>query len=196
MINQFDDLTGSLTIRRLQLTGIPEILLAVVHFPSRVNYDETDQILAATELIEDIEQVEHDSGIPRTILVGDLNMNPFHPGVAGAGALHAVMTRQLAECRERTVKGRSYRFFYNPMWGYFGDRTPGPPGTFRLSAAKPLDYFWYMYDQVLLRPELMDALQALQILDSDGIEPLVTQSGTPKISTASDHLPIFFQLEL
>ena len=53
-----------------------------------------------------------------------------------------------------------------------------------------------MYDQVLLRPELMNTLRDLRILTSDGVEPLVTPNGTPKKSNASDHLPLFFQLEL
>ena len=196
LISQFDDYSGSLTVRRLQLPGVLEILIAVVHLPSAINYSEVDQLLASAKLAGDIEQTERDTGIPRTILVGDLNMNPFHPGVASAGALHAVMTKQLAARMERTVKGVSYRFFYNPMWGHFGDRTVGPAGTYHLSAAKPLNYFWNMYDQVLLRPELMYSLQDLQILDSAGIESLVTQNGKPKSSAYSDHLPIFFQLEL
>ncbi len=171
-------------------------MLAVVHFPSRVNYEENDQTLEATVLAEDLGRAERDTGIPRTILVGDLNMNPFHPGVSGAQALHAVMTKQLAERGERTVRGRSYRFFYNPMWGHFGDRTTGPPGTYHWPASNPLNYYWNIYDQVLLRPELMHSLRDLRILDSDGIESLVTQSGTPKKSNGSDHLPLFFQLEL
>lgn len=195
-VNQFNDFTDSLTIRRLKLKGVPEFLLAVVHFPSRVNYDEIDQVLEATVLAADIGKVEQDTGIFRTILVGDLNMNPFHPGVSGAQALHGVMTKQLAARETREVRGRHYRFFYNPMWGLFGDRTTGPPGTYHFSASKPGNYFWNIYDQVLLRPELMNCLRDLRILDSDGIMPLVTQSGRPKKSTASDHLPIFFQLEL
>ncbi len=195
-VHQFNDFTGSLTIRRFRLEGVPETLLAVVHFPSRVNYEETDQTLEATRLAADIANAEQDTGITRTILVGDLNMNPFHPGVSGAHTLNAVMTKQLAARGERKVRGKPYRSFYNPMWGHFGDRTTGPSGTYYLSSSKPQNYYWNIYDQVLLRPELMDTLRDVRILTSDGAEPLVTQNGTPKISDGSDHLPIFFQLEL
>jgi hypothetical protein len=53
-----------------------------------------------------------------------------------------------------------------------------------------------MFDQVLLRPSLMDSLAELRILDSDGQGPLVTERGRPRSSTASDHLPILFRLDL
>ena len=87
-------------------------------------------------------------------------------------------------------------FFYNPMWGCFGDRTPGPPGSFYLGTSKPVNYFWNIYDQVLLRPGLVDALRDLAILDTDGSESLLTKAGLPQTSGGSDHLPLFFQLNL
>lgn len=196
LVNQFDDFNGRLTIRRLQISGVPDILLAAVHFQSKRNSSDTDQTLLATILSENIKQVERDTGISRTLLVGDLNMNPFDSGVSGAQGLHAVMTKELARLGSRIVDGIPYPFFYNPMWGHFGDRTTGPPGTYHLSSSQPLNYFWNIYDQVLLRPDLMDSLRNLQILDSDGTQALVTQRGKPHRSAASDHLPIFFQLEL
>lgn len=66
-------------------------------------------------------------------------MNPFDEGVVKAAGLHAMMTKATANERFRTVQGREYPFFYNPMWGFFGDRTDGPAGTFhyRRSAICP-----------------------------------------------------------
>jgi hypothetical protein len=125
VVERFTSPSGSVSIRRLTID--PRILLAIVHFPSRVNWDESDQTQEATILAADILREEKREGHQRTILVGDLNMNPFHPGIAGSAALHGVMTRDLARREERIVLGRAYRFFYNPMWGFFGDRTTGPP---------------------------------------------------------------------
>ncbi len=135
-------------------------------------------------------------GHQRTVLVGDLNMNPFDLGMVGAQALNAVMTRDLARSEGRVVAGRSYRFFYNPMWGCFGDRTPGPAGTFFYSASNPRSYYWHLFDQVLLRPALMDALVELRILEDDGQESLLTDRRRPRSSEASDHLPVLFRLDL
>ncbi|MGH7172858.1 MAG: hypothetical protein ACRELG_21465, partial [Gemmataceae bacterium] len=113
-----------------------------------------------------------------------------------AQALNAVMTRDLATRADRTVAERSYRLFYSPMWGCFGDRTPGPAGTYFYSASGPSGYFWNMFDQVLLRPALMDHLVELRILDGDGQESLLTGRGRPRASELSDHLPLLVRLDI
>src|SRR5215211_5035003 len=115
-----------------------------------------------------ISETEDVIGHQRTVLVGDFNMNPFDLGMVGAQALNAVMTRDLARREGRTVAGRPYRYFYNPMWGCYGDRTPGPAGTYYYSAPGPRGYYWHLFDQVLLRPTLMESLAELRILEDDG----------------------------
>jgi endonuclease/exonuclease/phosphatase family metal-dependent hydrolase len=195
LVNQYDSEDGRLTIRRLT-TMTTKILLAVIHFQSQMNWTPTDQAFQATVVRENILQTEETVGHQRTILAGDLNMNPFDPGLVGAQALNAVMTRDLARAEERTVAKQNYRLFYNPMWGHFGDRTSGPPGTYYYSASAPVNYFWNVFDQVLLRPDLMDALDEVRILDTDGQVSLLTTNGRPRSSEASDHLPILFRLNI
>jgi hypothetical protein len=175
----------------------PGILLAIAHFISKNNSSPGEQAMLAVELAKEIIRVEDTIGHERTLLVGDLNMNPFEEGVTGAPALHAVMTRRLAERRERVVQGTAYRFFYNPMWGFFGDRTDGPPGTYYHRAATVGDLFWQMIDQVLLRPALMHLIHDLVIMDSIDSESLLTQpAGLPNDAACSDHLPLAFRLNL
>ena len=193
VVSQFDSLDDRLTIRHLIGTK-PQLLLAVLHFHSLVSWEKEDQMFEVMNLHEDIVRVEDKVGHRRTILAGDLNMNPFDAGVVAARGLNAVMTRQLAERGERTVARRTYRLFYNPMWGHFGDRTAGPPGTLYYSSAAHVDYFWHMFDQVLLRPELIGLLEQLNIIDSDGEESLLTDQGRPRRSVLSDHLPILVRL--
>jgi hypothetical protein len=106
------------------------------------------------------------------------------------------MVQDVARASERIVAGRPFRFFYNPMWGHFGDRTPGPPGTYYHGPASPEAYYWNLFDQVLLRPDLMTTLTELRILDHDGTEPLVTGKGRPRSAELSDHLPVLFRLNL
>ncbi|MBI2808325.1 MAG: hypothetical protein HYX68_25335 [Planctomycetes bacterium] len=53
-----------------------------------------------------------------------------------------------------------------------------------------------MFDQVLVRPELMDRLDDLRILDSDGEVSFLNHAGRPDRNTASDHLPILFRLRI
>ena len=190
------NLYGDTSIRRITLGSSKGFLLALVHYPSRLHWTPEDQNIEARNLYDDIARAEDEYGARRTILVGDLNMNPFDVGLIAAGTLHAVMTKEDARREERTVRGREYRLFYNPMWGCFGDRTSGPPGTFYRGAAVPINYFWNIYDQVLLRPSLMDGLQDLRILDHDGHDTLVTDAGRPRKDAVSDHLPLLFRLDL
>ena len=57
--------------------------------------------------------------------------------------------------------------------------------------------FWNMFDQVLIRPELLDRFcnEDLEILETDGKKSLVNPSKTPR-KKISDHLPILFRLSL
>jgi hypothetical protein len=194
--DQFNNSDGRLTIRRLTTPSRAEILLAVFHFQSRRNWAPGAQALQATVTQREISETEDLLGHRRTVLIGDFNMNPFDLGMVGAHALNAMMARDLVQNEGRTIAGQTYRVFYNPMWGHFGDRTQGPPGTHFYPSAGPESVYWNMFDQVLLRPDLMDSLTELRILDSDGERSLLTERGRPRSSTASDHLPILFRLDL
>lgn len=123
-------------------------------------------------------------------------MNPFEAGIVGAIGLHAVMSQSIARKGSRKIQGTDYPFFYNPMWGHFGDRNAGPDGTYYYQRAEQVNYFWNIFDQVLIRPELIDvfAKDELQILDHDGVESLVTPQNIPDSVNSSDHLPILFRL--
>jgi hypothetical protein len=148
------------------------------------------------DLIETIQRLEARHFIEKTILVGDLNMNPFEQGVTGARQLHAVMTKAKASEGTRQFDSKDFPFFYNPMWGLFGDRTHGPAGTYYGGPRGAVSYFWEMFDQVLLRPALMDDLKDLRILDHDSVESLLTKNGLPDSENGSDHLPILFRLTM
>lgn len=129
-----------------------------------------------TQVCDDQGAGEDRCYLRRTIVVGDLNMNPFDAGDCDARALNAVMTKNLARKDERIVEGTSQRLFYNPMWGLLGDRTDGPPGSSFLNSSRPLNDFRNMPDQV-------------RILDHDGDMSLTTRNGRPRGIDLSDHLP-------
>jgi endonuclease/exonuclease/phosphatase family metal-dependent hydrolase len=192
----FDGESERLVIRRLSLPARSEILLCVPHLPSKLHQTDTDQLFHCTELAGRIAAEEDKVGHQRTVLVGDLNMNPFETGVVTASGLHAVMSREVARGLSRTVQGREYRFFYNPMWNHFGDANSDTAGSYFYDASKQVSYFWNVFDQVLIRPELASAFDpaSLQILKSVGNESLVRGNGRPDSTTYSDHLPIVFEL--
>jgi hypothetical protein len=118
------------SLRHLALPGRKDLLLALVHFPSKLRWTEDSQVQECVELAKMIDSAEKRIGHFRTVLVGDLNMNPFEKGVVGATGLNATMSHSRALKELRTVQNREYRFFYNPMWRHFGDGQKEPPGTY------------------------------------------------------------------
>ncbi len=190
--------TDRLTIRRLNLPGKDEILLAAVHFPSKLRWSDESQAFECTKLAADIRVTEKQCGHRKTVLVGDFNMNPFETGIVSALGIHAVMDRRIAKGGSRVVQDCEYTFFYNPMWSFLGDCSPGPPGTVYHQRAEHRMYFWNMFDQVLIRPELLDRfrMDGLAIIDHNGVESLLTDAGRPNARIGSDHLPIRFRLSL
>ena len=188
-----------LSLRHLKLPGLTDILLAVVHFPGKLHFKTESQAFECAELARVIRDQETRLGHSRTVLVGDLNMNPFESGMVSANGLHAVMTREIARGGSRMVQGREYPFFYNPMWSFFGDNCPGPPGTYYYHGSEHVVFFWHMFDQVMVRPDLLDRFDStsLEILATDGqVQFLSEGNRRPNTHVASDHLPITFCLDL
>ncbi len=173
-----------------------EMLFIVAHLRSQRHHRFPDRALELRRLVADINQAERDREHSRTVLVGDLNLDPYSELIVQSDTLHSVMTKNLAKRETRNVQDHpSERSFYNPMWGLLGDRTPGPPGTYHRSPSGVLCYHWHLFDQVLLRSGLGDNLVELKIIETDGVRSLLTKNGLPDQGSASDHLPIFFHLE-
>jgi len=110
--------------------------------------------------------------------------------------MHGLMTRKLAEMPDRTHLGLPRRRFYNPMWGLFGDRTPGPAGTHYWRSSVLHNPHWGMMDQVLVRAAMIDRLNELAILESDGTHTLLASDAAPDRKHLSDHLPVMFRLDV
>jgi hypothetical protein len=192
--------TNYYSIRELEaVPGLRDSLIVVAaHLPSKREVTDQNQIPDAANLSRAIAAAEDRLGHTRTLLVGDLNMNPFEFGVAAGAGLHGVMTREIARLGTRTVREREYRFFYNPMWRFFGDGTPGPAGSHFYWRADEQCFFWNIYDQAMIRPALLDrfASDGVQILDSDGADSSLGSNGRPDADRGTDHLPILLRLDV
>lgn len=177
------------SLRRLTLDAA-DFVFGVVHLVDKRNYDEWNQCFQAEQVVDQIRGHEDKTENTRTVLIGDFNMNPFDRAMGLAQVFNAMMTRQCVSRRRRTVQGHVYPFFYNPMWGLFGDRTLGAPGTYYHQISTQGTFGWNMLDQVLLRHEALDWFGDVKILTKAGDTSLIDRQGRPNVIDASDHLPI------
>lgn len=186
-----------LTIYHIKGNNSEPFLLGVAHLRSKLYQAPASAILEAKSASDKIRSDEEAEGHRRTILVGDLNANPFEAGVVMAQGFHGVMDSRLVECRQRRqVQGRDYPFFYNPSWSFLGSSKGETHGTYFYPKGS-VCYFWNMFDQVLVRPALIPYFSErnFRIITMVGSDTLLTQNGIPLKSKYSDHLPVTFSLD-
>jgi hypothetical protein len=191
----YDD-GAHMAIKHVQPVLGQNFILAAIHLPSKLFLNTEEQATLCCRWVSHICEAETKMGHQRTVVIGDLNMNPFEAGVVGAEGLHAVSSRAVAARKTRTVLNEERQLFYNPMWSMMGDAID-PPGTYYYASSKPISYFWNTFDQILLRPELArhfapgDAI----VVSSAGGESLLSPAGIPN-NKISDHLPIMGTIRL
>jgi hypothetical protein len=150
----YDD--GRVAIRRIAPPVGRELLLVAAHLPSKLRTDDQTQSNKVRNVCSEIALAEKNAGHKNTIIIGDLNMNPFEHAMVAADGFHAVMDTHVAMKMCRTVNGRDYDFFYNPMWSLLGDNSLGPSGTYYYNSGGLINYYWNTFDQILIRPELIE----------------------------------------
>lgn len=185
------------TVRNITIPTYPSYNLIIIHYQSKVNWDTHDQAAHSMELNLLINEVEAKYNSQRTVLAGDLNMNPFEFGMVQTTGLHSVMSKDIASKVSRVVNDISYPYFYNPMWSFFGDNGRGDVnGTYYSSLSKPINYFWNILDQVLIRPEMIPFFDEdkLQIISKMGTKCNLLTSNRLINTNISDHLPITFTI--
>jgi endonuclease/exonuclease/phosphatase family metal-dependent hydrolase len=184
-------------MRRVSLPGSEDFILVAAHLSSRLYKNLESQNTMCIEFANDVRGVEERCGIDRTVVIGDMNTNPFDSGMVAAFGLHGMMSQEQTKKRIRKVGGREYPLFYNPMWSFMGDLSKGPPGTYHYERSEQVNYGWNMFDQVLVRPSMIPRFdfECLEIVTSVGEESLLTKRGIPDKSR-SDHLPIVFGIKL
>lgn len=192
--------SSRLTIKRLfsPLLGEP-INLAICHFYDAHNTTANNQSEYAQNVRIQIERVEKDTSCTKTILCGDMNMDPFDEGIVKTYGFNAVMDKKIARNGYREVDGNRFMFFYNPMWGFLGDTGKGDVcGTYYYNPSQPIQIYWHVLDQVMIRPSLLDYFdtEKLQIVTKTTNYTFITNQGLIDAKNYSDHLPILFNLNI
>jgi len=186
------------TVRAIEIPNYPTFNLMCLHYQSKVNWTSSDQAAHSFELNRIISDFEDKVKSTNTILIGDFNMHPFDAGMVQSTGLHSVMTKDVAMKKQRKIDGRVYPFFYNPMWSFYGDKGKGKvSGTMYTSLSKPINYFWNLYDQVLIRPDLIDYFdeEKLEIITEFGDTVNLLTKNNLINKKISDHLPISIEIK-
>lgn len=181
---------------------IPSIItfnLISVHFPSKVNWTKESLALECVKLSKDISEIEKATNCSETVLIGDFNMNPFEDGLVAASGINALIDLNYALKQSKGVKidGTRYKYFYNPMWNFFGDFTE-PFGTHYCRVPGHISHEWHIYDQIILRPSLEPYLKKpfVEIVKQIEGNNLTKNFSRPDSKKYSDHLPIVLTLKL
>lgn len=80
------------------------------------------------------------------------------------------------------------------MWSLFGDKDI-PAGTYYYPNSGQVTFFWNIFDQVIVRPSLLENLKndSLKIINQIKNISLLDSHERPHKSI-SDHLPIVFEI--
>ncbi len=90
------------------------------------------------------------------------------------------------------------RFFFNPMWSHFRDGRHQPGGSYYYASGKDVVQYWHVFDQVVVRPDLMCALDCSSVrfpTEAGGFR-LIDSRNRPNKKTCSDHLPLVFEVNI
>jgi hypothetical protein len=186
------------SIQELRLPCQPALLLVCAHLYSKRSHNDTSQLSAAVDLAEQIRRCEGQVAHENTILIGDLNCDPFELAAVDVHALNGVKCRHVTKRASRTTNDKTRPYFYNPMWSLLGDLAKQPPGTHYWTGSTNVEYYWRTYDQVMVRASLVETLEpdSLRIITKIATHQLARPNGRPDKAHYSDHFPITVTLDL
>ncbi len=159
----FDSSDNYLSVKEVFVNGPGTVLIACVHLPSKWKRKDSEQTSISKMVSQKIIEIEKDFGNSNTLILGDFNMSPFEDGLIHKDAFHAVSSRVIAKDKSESPNG----VFYNPTWNLLGDNTH-PPGSYYYDKNSFHNLYWYQFDQILLRPSLLDYTdeKSLEIVSS------------------------------
>lgn len=172
------------------------IILCSVHLNSQIYSDNVDRReIDIEQIVDDILNLENELGTKNTIIVGDFNINPYDKSCVSARYFHGIPIYEETMRESRTVAGREFYMFYNPMWNFLGDFRE-PYGTYYHSSADTVNPYWNIYDQVIIRPAMRKRFvdDNLKIITETATVSLLDKNKHPD-REISDHLPITFEIK-
>ena len=171
-------------------------ILCCVHLNSQIySGSEDKREIDIEQIINDINNRENELDTRNTIIVGDFNVNPYDRSCLSARYFHGIPVYEEAIRGSRTIAGKEFQTFYNPMWNFLGDFAE-PYGTYYHNSGDAVNPYWNVFDQVIIRPALRNRFvdSNLKIITETSKLSLLDRNRHPDCSI-SDHLPITFEIK-
>lgn len=181
---------------RASIQVINNIILCGVHLNSQIYSGNAEKReIDIEQIVSDLLKLEGELDTKNTIIVGDFNINPYDKTCVSSRYFHGIPIFEDAKRETRTVAGREFYMFYNPMWNFLGDFTE-PYGTYYHSSSDTVNPYWNVYDQVIIRPALRKRFvdDSLKIITETISVTLLDKNKHPDCNI-SDHLPITFEIK-
>lgn len=167
-------------------------LIIGVHLPANPHCQSSDRKHLIRKIINDIVDAETDE-IYSSIVIGDMNASPFDEEMIEKDAFNSVLFKKIIKQQEIvSYEEDTYRRFYNPIIEYI-DETKANYGSFYYGSGNNCLY-WYCYDQLLVRKELVDKIKNFQYLKKVKNRNLISR--TKPNAKISDHLPLLVNINI
>lgn len=169
-------------------------IVAAAHLVDRMSSaDSEPRLVDIRKMMDVIHGYEAKASISKTIVMGDLNSNPYDKEMLLPNAFNAMLFKGIVRNKAtRTWCGDEYPFLYNPTIHWLSEESENY-GSFYYSGdcTSPV---WNCYDQALVSPELMDRINSYSYLRKIGDVDLIAKVRPD--SKISDHLPLLVDIDL
>ena len=196
-LNIGQDIDNRMSLRNISLDNEMKINLISCHLHDKIYNPEEDRKYIFRHYSNKIIEFEEEKECDNTIIVGDLNIDPYDTIMFSADIFNTTMNKKIARNIQRRFQGHDYKYFYNPMWKFFNDSNYLISGTYYYSKNQLVSYKWHIFDQVLIRPSLIRKFDEdkLKIITTVSSYRLLKNNGAIN-KNISDHLPIVFSINL
>lgn len=171
-------------------------LLVGLHLPSNTHLNASSRRkYTIRKIVNDIGRTESDELIKITssIVIGDMNASPFDPEMIEKDSFNSVLFKDIIRNNE-VVKFQDdlFRRFYNPIINFLNENDKSY-GSFYYGSGDACLY-WYCYDQLLVRKDLIDEIKDYKYLKVINKRSLLKEVRPD--SSISDHLPLFVSINI
>lgn len=177
-------------------SGKENCLLTGVHLPSNPASNSDDRKCVIRQIVSDIVESEYEvfgNKAHNSIVIGDMNASPFDSEMINKDSFNAVLFKQVIEKQQYiTYQQKKRERFYNPIIDYIGETNQSYGSHYYSNGIGSL--YWYCYDQVLVRKNLVNNIQYYSYLKKIKGQTLM-KNGKPN-KKISDHLPLLLTINI